>query len=206
MGNTILRDDGAGVYVVRRLAELLLARGATPVVLRPPDAHSNAGTLIPPGPTGQVPPGTGQLQATSDVTALALPDGRQVHLAEACTGGLGLVEIMLGYSHAVVIDAWPGVPPGQFTVLSIADLGHAPAPASGHQIGLPAAMRAADRLGLPLPDHVELWAIGVRDVSLGETCTPAVRDAVEEVACRLTDALIKQHHRTQTRQDKPATG
>ncbi|MBC7338595.1 MAG: hydrogenase maturation protease [Firmicutes bacterium] len=189
MGNTILRDDGAGIHAVRRLAELLLARGATPVVPGPPDAHSDAGTPIPPGPTGQVPPGTGQPQVTSDVTALALPDGRQVHLAEACTGGLGLVEIMLGYSHAVVIDAWPGVPPGQFTVLSIADLGHAPAPASGHQMGLPAAMRAADRLGLPLPDHVELWAIGVQDLGLGEMCTPPVQAAVEEVAGRLATLL-----------------
>lgn len=190
MGNTILRDDGAGVYVVRRLAELLLARGATPVPPGPHAAHLNAdASLTPAESAGRATPDTQQPQVTSYVTALALPDGRQVHLAEACTGGLGLVEIMLGYSHAVVIDAWPGVPPGQFTVLSIADLDHAPAPASGHQVGLPAAMRAADRLGLPLPDHVELWAIGVQDLGLGEMCTPPVQAAVEEVAGRLATLL-----------------
>ncbi|MDI6894166.1 MAG: hydrogenase maturation protease [Bacillota bacterium] len=168
MGNTILGDDGAGIYAVRRLAELLLARGATPA---PPAA------------------GTEPAAVTPEVTVMALPSGRQVHLAEACAGGLALVEIMLGYPHVVLIDAWPGVPPGRFTVLSLADLDRAPAPASGHQIGLPAAMRAAARMGLPLPGQVEVWAIGVQDVSLGETCMPPVQAAVEEVACRLADAL-----------------
>lgn len=164
----MMGDDGAGIYAVRRLAELLLARGAVPA---PPEADARPAL------------------APAEVTAVLLPGGRQVHLAEACASGLGLVETMVGYHDVVLIDAWPGLPPGQFTILSLADLDRAPVPASGHQIGLPAAMRAAVRLGLPVPRRVEVWAIGVREVSLGETCTPPVRAAVEEVAHHLADAL-----------------
>jgi len=196
VGNTILRDDGAGIYAVRRLAELLVARGATPVLPLPTDprltaAHLGTGAA---GTSGQsdarTTPGTSRhWDMTSDVTPLVLPDGRQIHLAEACTGGLGLVEILLGYPQAVVIDAWPGVPPGQFCRLTLADLDTAPAPASMHQVGLPTAMRAAARLGLPLPGQVEVWAIGVEEMGLGETCTPPVQAVVEEVAGRLAAIL-----------------
>ncbi|MEW6547130.1 MAG: hydrogenase maturation protease [Bacillota bacterium] len=176
MGNTILGDDGAGIYAVRRLEALLRARGAVPA----------------PGPAA---PGTGGGsgraggRAGEEVTALALPDGRQIHLAEACTGGLGLVELLLGYERAVVIDAWPAAAAGAITVLSLADMDGAPAPASLHQVGLPAAMRAAALLGLPLPTRVEVWAIGVQEITLREACTPAVQAAVEEVAQRLLDTL-----------------
>lgn len=204
LGNTILGDDGAGIYTVRRLRALLAADGPLAPACTDPS----------PSATGRELP----------------PSGRhQVAFAECSAGGLDLLELMLGYERVIIVDAWPctapwpatAVPPahaaagptdsgtappgppgsgtgaahdhpprpGEVRVFDLQAISGTPAPASLHQVGLPSAIRLARRLGLPLPAQVEIWAIASEDLRFREGCTPAVAQAVEDTALRLSQIL-----------------
>ena len=64
--------------------------------------------------------------------------------------------------------------------------------ASTHDMNLPTALEMGRRLGLTLPDTIEILAVEAEDVTtFGETCTPAVAAAIP-VVTELVLQLLKQ--------------
>jgi hydrogenase maturation protease len=112
-------------------------------------------------------------------------DGRtDVTVTEASVGGLRLMEMMVGYNRVVLVDAIQ-TPDGRLgaiyrlTLDDIASSVPTQHSASAHDMNLPTAIEMGRRLGLVLPEAIEIFAIEAKDVvTFGETCTPDVAAAI----------------------------
>jgi hydrogenase maturation protease len=133
--------------------------------------------------------------AVRDVLASAAPE--DVTVTEASVGGLHLMEMMVGYERAILVDAiqTPGGRPGVISRLTLDDIASAVPTqhsASTHDMNLPTALAMGRRLGLALPDEIEILAVEAEEVlTFGETCTPAVAAAIP-VVTELVLELLKQ--------------
>jgi len=117
-----------------------------------------------------------------------LADRPEVEVSEDYWGGLRLMERMVGFDRAIVIDAiCTGAPPGTIHHLT-PDAIPTQRSSSSHDVNLPTALALGRTAGLPLPrdEHILLVGIEAEDIlSFSEQCTPAVEaaiaPAVEEV-------------------------
>ena len=105
----------------------------------------------------------------------------EVDVLEASVAGLDFLDLLTGYDRAIIIDAiqtGKGMP-GQIYRLEpdvLANTRHAGTP---HDVNLATALELGEKLNLPLPRQITIFAIEVRDVtSFSEKCTPEVMKAV----------------------------
>ncbi len=117
--------------------------------------------------------------AVADAVRRRLPPDDGVEVDEEHHGGLRLMERLVGYDRAILVDALcaEGYPPGVVVRLGPDDM---PTENSGssHDLSLPAALRLGAELGLQMP-HVAIVAVTARDVSgFSEELSPAVAAAV----------------------------
>ncbi len=118
-----------------------------------------------------------------------------VDVTEDYWGGLRLMERMIGYQRAIVVDAiCSGAPPGTIHHLST-DMLATQRSASAHDVNLPTALAFGRQAGAELPDDVDVRLVGIEAldvVNFSEQCTPDVAAAiplvVEEVV-RLVETL-----------------
>jgi len=112
---------------------------------------------------------------------LAGRDG--ITVVELHTGGMRLVEAMVGYDQAIVIDAIVnGEPAGTIYELSMAGLPKTRSAHSSHDGGLTAAFELARAVGLRLPSEIRIWAVEAADVAtFSENLTPCVERAAAQV-------------------------
>lgn len=104
-----------------------------------------------------------------------------ITVAEACDGGISLVEAFLGYDHVVLIDAIQtgNGTPGDVYELRPEDLASARHLSSPHQATFTAALDLFRTLGLVIPSFIDIVAVEVEDVtSFSDTCTPRVEKAI----------------------------
>ena len=104
-----------------------------------------------------------------------------ITVAEACDGGLSLVEAFLGYDHVVLIDAiqTSDGTPGDVYDLCPEDLNSTRHLSSPHQVTFATALDLGKTLGLAMPSRIDIVAIEVEDVaSFADTCTPRVEKAI----------------------------
>jgi hydrogenase maturation protease len=133
--------------------------------------------------------------------ALALAGRNAVTVTEASVGGLRLMEMMEGYHRVILVDAIQTAngQPGTVYRLTLDDITSAVPTqhsASAHDMNLPTAMEMGRRLGLDLPERVEIFAIEAQDVvTFGEACTPQVAAAIpaatEQVLQTLTQLSVQ---------------
>ena len=124
-----------------------------------------------------------------------LEDMPNVDVTEDYWGGLRLMERMIGYDRAIVIDAiCTGAPPGTIHQLSTGMISTQKS-ASAHDVNLPTALEFGRRAGAPLPSDENVYLVGIEAldvINFGDQCTPAVAaaipDAVERIA-RLVRSL-----------------
>jgi hydrogenase maturation protease len=114
-------------------------------------------------------------------------------------GGLALMERLVGYDRAVLVDAirTRDGRPGTVYRLSLDDLPTLNANAV-HDATLKAALELGRRLGAELPDGVTIIAVEAADIlSFGERLSPAVEAAVPEatelVLQTLREIEIRDH-------------
>jgi hydrogenase maturation protease len=144
LGNDLLSDDGIGLYVARRLCEIL-----------DPDSYE---------------------------------------IVELSVGGMEIVEKMLGYRRAAVIDACRTGrhAPGTLTRHRPEEFSNGLRLGSFHTMNFATALELARRLGAELPKTIDVFVIEAEDVmTVGEGCTPAVAAGIhpsaEAIARILTD-------------------
>ncbi len=123
-----------------------------------------------------------------------LKDPRLV-VEELAAGGMYLVEALVGYEAALLIDAFKteGKRYGELYQLDISR-GEEPLSSSGvsftHGMGLKKALDLARFLDLPLPGRLEIYGIGVKDtLHISEECTPAVERALPDIADTLAERV-----------------
>ncbi|HMK08623.1 MAG TPA: hydrogenase maturation protease [Anaerolineales bacterium] len=118
----------------------------------------------------------------------ALPSAAGIEVVQECVGGLRLMERMVGYDRALLIDARrSGRPPGTVQLLDPLDMTTQHS-ASSHDVNLATALAVGRRSGarLPADDQIRIVAVEVEDVeTFSETMSPAVEAAVPAAADRV---------------------
>ena len=122
----------------------------------------------------------------------ALAERGDVEVAEEACGGLRLMERMVGFDRAILIDAIrSGRPPGTVQTLDPREM-RTQHSASAHDVNLPTALALGRRTGARLPpdDQLRVIAVEAEDVeTFGETMTAAVEAAVPRAAARVLAVL-----------------
>ena len=119
-----------------------------------------------------------------------LPPGLPVEVDTDYHGGLHLMERLVGYDLAIIIDAiCTGThPPGTILRLGPDDV-PTQHTASAHDVNLPTALAMARRMRLTIPQEICIIAIEAQNVlQFNEHCTPAVEAALP----RAVDAALAQ--------------
>jgi len=119
-------------------------------------------------------------------------EGAGIEFDYLALGGLSLMERMVGYSHAIVIDAiQTGLePPGKVSTFLLQDL---PDYAQGrttavHDTSLQTAIQVGQSLGAHLPEKIDIVTIEAEVLfDFSESLTPAVEAAIPEA----TQAVMK---------------
>jgi hydrogenase maturation protease len=99
-----------------------------------------------------------------------LPEDTPIDITEVSVGGLTLMETMIGYDRVILIDAFQRLHdncPGKVHRMSLEDL-RSISPtqhsASPHDASLVTALETGQRMGLPLPQDITIFAIEVENV------------------------------------------
>ena len=105
----------------------------------------------------------------------------EITVIETGVAGLSLLDLLVGYDKAIIIDAIQtvGGKAGQIYRLDPKAFDTALHTASAHGIDFPTAVEFGRKLGLPLPQQIIIFAVEVSDVNtFNEECTPEVKQAV----------------------------
>ncbi len=114
----------------------------------------------------------------------AMPAVRGLLFAEGALGGLRLMERLVGYERAVIVDAcitgqWP---PGTVVARDWEEMPGSRFTWSSHDTSLPVAMALGRAIGLVLPSVIRIWGVEVGEVdTFGERLSPQVEAAIPQV-------------------------
>ena len=100
-----------------------------------------------------------------------------VTVAETSLAGLNLLDLLVGYDRAIIVDAIKtgGGRAGEIYRLDIDDFTSTRHAASTHDVNLVTALELGEKLGLDLPQKIDILAIEVADTErFSEECTPEV--------------------------------
>lgn len=114
------------------------------------------------------------------------PDG--VCVTEVHAGGLRLMDAMVGFDRAVIIDAMEsgGCPPGTISEIALSDIHATRNITSTHDTSLKTALEMGRLLGLELPTDISIWGIEARDTeTFSEQLSAEVHDAMGRVVTRV---------------------
>jgi len=131
MGNSLLSDDGVGLYIVAELKNRL--------------------------------------------------NEPEVTITETGVAGLSILDLLVGYDRAIIIDAIQTVDgkAGQIYRLGPEAFDATRRTATSHDVDFTTALAFGNKLNLPLPQEIVIFAIEASDVSsFSEECTPEVKQAV----------------------------
>lgn len=118
-----------------------------------------------------------------------------VEVDEDYWGGLRLMERLVGYDRAIIVDAICGAgEPGSIHHLSPNDI-PTQRSASGHDTNLPTALALGRQMGARLPADDNILLIGIEAVNVltfDASCTPQVEAAIPRAVEAVLAALERQ--------------
>jgi hydrogenase maturation protease len=131
---------------------------------------------------------------TARMVERVLPPHPDVDIVELAVGGLELMETMIGYERAIIIDAlWaPNGESGQVVRFDAGDLPDTMNSASAHDADLPLALRIGREIGAELPADENIQIVGIRArkvLDFGKEPTPPVTAALPEAVSIVLDLL-----------------
>ena len=115
----------------------------------------------------------------------------QITIVETGIAGLALLDLLVGYSKAIIIDAIQTIDgePGQIYKLDSKAFDTARHAVSPHDIDFTTAVEFGSKLGLSMPQKIVIFAIETSDVStFKEECTPEVQKAIP----KCVDMVLKE--------------
>jgi hydrogenase maturation protease len=128
-----------------------------------------------------------------------LADMADVEVSEDYWGGLRLMERMIGFDRAIVIDAIrTGARPGTVHRLTPESI-PTQRSASAHDVNLPTALEFGRQAGVKLPknEHIELVGIEAEDIlTFSEQCTPAVEASIPRAVETVIGAIEEMRLRS----------
>ena len=107
-----------------------------------------------------------------------------ITIRELYSGGINLMEAMVGYDRALIVDAMCTTEggPGTIHFPTLNSLFHTRNTCSTHDANLAVALELGRLAGLHLPSEIRIWGVETADVTtFGEQLTEAVERAVPVV-------------------------
>jgi len=117
--------------------------------------------------------------------------GRHIDIEETAVTGAALMECMIGYDQAILLDAvlGSGAPPGTILELQPSDLSRVANP-SPHYAGIPEMIDLADQFGFRFPRSIRIMAVEVTDnLTIGAPISRQVESGIQELASRVASML-----------------
>ncbi len=117
-----------------------------------------------------------------------------VELREAAVAGIELMELLVGYDRAIVIDAVQTEDGkiGDWYRLDEPLEHNGPLPQSTHRFGVFEGLELGKRLGLDMPEEIRIYAIEVADpFTFAEGLSPALEAALGGIVENLSKDLEK---------------
>jgi hydrogenase maturation protease len=119
-------------------------------------------------------------------------DNPDIEVTEDYWGGLRLMERMVGYDRAIIVDAiCTGAPPGTIHLLSPEDI-PTQRSASAHDVNLPTALEFGRQAGAHLPTSENILLVGIEasdvqtfDENLSSEVEAALPNAVNQILSAL---------------------
>lgn len=130
-------------------------------------------------------------EVTRCLAAAPLPG---VEVLESSRGGLELLDLLSGFDRAILVDCIARDPacPGRIHWFGVRDICQTARFPGAHELGVGEVICLAERLGIPMPERVEIVGIeGVSTAVLSEEMSPEVENAVA-VAAREILARLEQ--------------
>jgi len=125
--------------------------------------------------------------AAAQILEQLLQDQPDIDIVLETCGGLRLMELLVGYDRALILDAIvTGGEPGTVHYLDSAAIASQRS-ASAHDVNLTTALMVGRQAGAHLPGDDAIHYIGIEAADIqtfGEQCTPAVSDAIPHAAER----------------------
>lgn len=115
-----------------------------------------------------------------------------VDVLASTRAGFELIDMLRGYSRAVIVDCLevPAPVPGKVRRLTLDDVAGSARLTNQHEISLAAAFAMAKQLSVAMPESVAIYALEAGDArTLSEELTPKVAAAVPELARQLYEQL-----------------
>ncbi|MBA7634936.1 hypothetical protein ES703_42535 [subsurface metagenome] len=122
-------------------------------------------------------------------------DQQEVTVMETSLAGLNLLDLLVSYDKAIIIDAVQtvGGKAGQIYRLEPSTFDATRHTATPHDVNFATALELGNRLGLALPQQIIIFAIEVANVSsFSEECTPEVERAVPVCVEKVFEELRRQ--------------
>ena len=118
-----------------------------------------------------------------------------IDVTEVYAGGLRLMDELIGYDRAIIIDAMLSkkCPPGTIKVLTLKDMLDTKNLDCMHDMNLPMALELGQIGGLKLPSKVEIIGIEAVTVDLfNEEVSPELQDSIGEAVELVKKKLGKE--------------
>jgi hydrogenase maturation protease len=134
-------------------------------------------------------------QLISAPASLLSGEGCLVEIERLSLGGISLMEHLIGYERAILIDAFSlDEPLGSILILKLSDLPNYTAfhVASAHDTSLQHALELGKSMGAQLPEEVTVVGVATKRIyDFGEDLSPPVAEAVPQAA-QIVLNLLKQ--------------
>jgi hydrogenase maturation protease len=117
--------------------------------------------------------------------------GDEVDVIESSVAGMALMEIMMDYDKAILIDAivTGDNPPGSILEMKPEQLGHVIAP-SAHYAGIPEVIALAHQMQIHFPDEIAIFAVEVKDaLTIGGEISTEVRQALPALCAKVQEQI-----------------
>ena len=95
-----------------------------------------------------------------------LTDKTDIDLVEASVGGFELVEMVVDYPKAIIIDAirTEEGQPGDYYLLDLESAASSEQPTLTHQVSLMEGLDLAKRLGMNTPEYLRVYGIEAKEI------------------------------------------
>lgn len=134
--------------------------------------------------------------------------GAPVSIEESSWGGMRFLDLLAGFTRAIIIDAiqWRRGPVGTVYRLSPDEAVPTVRAVSFHDISLGTALALGTRLGIPLPSEIVFLAIEAGDIlTVSEACSPEISAALPEVVRQVEAQLTAWGDLPEARCTKPGS-
>jgi hydrogenase maturation protease len=120
--------------------------------------------------------------------------------------GFELLDLLSPYQHAILIDCIDVAEPqpGRIRQLSLQDFAGSARLVNQHELSVAAAFELAQRLGVPMPQRIEIYAIEAADLrTISESLSAEVAAAVQPLVLELFSRLKAQRHGAESLAEQP---